>query len=53
MPVISAFSDGIQAFEKRMAVSFEEEATDPITILFFDVDQNARHSLGSVRKVLD
>ncbi len=53
MPVVSAFADGIEAFVKRMAFSFEEGTSDPITILFFDVDQNRRHSLGSVKKVLD
>ena len=53
MPVISAYSDGILAFEARMNVSFAESTRDPITALFFEIDQNGKHPLGSVKKVLD
>ena len=36
-----------------MNVSFAEGTEDPITALFFEIDQNGKHPLGSVKKVLD
>ena len=51
--VIVAFGDGCIAFEDRIELSLVPGADDPITKVFFEMDQNERHALQTVKRVMD
>ena len=51
--VIVAFGEGCLAFEDRMEVSFAPDSQNKITSVFFEMDQNERHALQTVKRVMD
>ena len=51
--VIVAFGEGCIAFEDRMEISLAPDSHDQITKVFFEMDQNEKHALLTLKRIMD
>ena len=51
--VIVAFGEGCIAFEDRMEISLAPESDDQITNVSFEMDQNEKHALLTLKRIMD
>ena len=51
--MIVAFGEGCIAFEDRMEISLAPDSHDQITKVFFEMDQNEKHDLLTLKRIMD
>ena len=52
MPILATYQEGIRVFEQRGRASVAEGSKDPITKVFYAIDQNGGGPLGSIRETI-